>query len=217
MSITEIIYASDHGLLIGFHGCDESTRDKVLFGKEPLHQSNNDYDWLGDGMYFWQNNYDRAWNFAANPPPDSKIKKPAVLGAVFSLGNCLDLTDKKWIDLTKYSYDNLKKSTEKEGNQLPNNINPPNNKSSGDKIIRRLDCAVIKNIHRVIELNNQNRYKKRAIIPPFESVRGVFFEGDPLYQDAGFRDKTHIQICIRNPNLIKGFFLPRTEILWPSK
>ncbi len=48
--------------------------------------------------------------------------------------------------------------------------------------------------------------------PPFDSVRGVFFEGNELYEGAGFLDKTHIQICIRNPNLIRGYFIPRKEV-----
>ena len=40
-------------------------------------------------------------------------------------------------------------------------------------------------------------------------MKGVFWEGDKLYLEAGFTEKNHIQICIRNPNCIKGFFLPR--------
>jgi hypothetical protein len=42
-------------------------------------------------------------------------------------------------------------------------------------------------------------------------------EGDELYAGAGFLDKTHIQIAIRNPNMIKGFFLPRKETNWSGK
>jgi hypothetical protein len=45
--------------------------------------------------------------------------------------------------------------------------------------------------------------------PSFDSVRGVFFEGEDLYQNAGFKSKNHIQIAIRNPNCIKGYFIPR--------
>ena len=48
--------------------------------------------------------------------------------------------------------------------------------------------------------------------PAFDSIRGVFFEGDELYPGAGFKEKDHIQICIRNPNCIKGYFLPRELI-----
>ena len=38
------------------------------------------------------------------------------------------------------------------------------------------------------------------------SVKGVFVEGDPIYETAGFYEKTHIQICVRNADCIKGVF-----------
>ena len=40
-------------------------------------------------------------------------------------------------------------------------------------------------------------------------MRGVFWEGEDLYENAGFKEKNHIQICVRNSNCIKGFFIPR--------
>ncbi|UYQ91381.1 hypothetical protein MKQ68_14905 [Chitinophaga horti] len=206
MASADFIYSSDPGLTIGFHGCSQKLRDDVVTGKTFLHQSNNPWDWLGDGIYFWQNNYDRALHYANNPSPNVRIDHPSVIGAVFSLGNCLDLTDKKYIDLLKYSYETLDQTAKAEGTELPSNVNPKGLEKSNDKIIRRLDCAVIKNIHKQL---------KKLGEPPFDSVRGVFFEGDELYKGAGFLDKTHIQICIRNPNMIKGYFVPRRVVKWP--
>ena len=46
----------------------------------------------------------------------------------------------------------------------------------------------------------------------FDSTRGVFTEGGPAFDGAGLFEKSHIQICIRNPNCIQGFFMPREEI-----
>ena len=46
---------------------------------------------------------------------------------------------------------------------------------------------------------------------PFDSVRAAFFEGLPIYPGASFYEKTHIQICIINPECIKGFFLLRSK------
>ncbi|SFN41183.1 hypothetical protein SAMN05428949_2747 [Chitinophaga sp. YR627] len=204
---TNYIYSADPGLTIGFHGCSQELRDEIINGKTALRQSNNPWDWLGDGIYFWQNNYERAFHYANNPPPNLKINDPAVLGAVFSLGNCLDLTDKKYIDLLQDSFNILNKSALFEGKQLPENTNHPEPKSSNDKVLRRLDCAVIKKIHTQAQMSGQ---------PPFDSVRCVFPEGNEVYKGAGFLDKTHIQICIRNPNLIKGYFIPRKETIWPS-
>jgi len=54
-------------------------------------------------------------------------------------------------------------------------------------------------------LNDQSKNEQ------YDSVRGVFFEGEDLYPDAGFKEKNHIQICVRNRNCIKGYFLPREK------
>jgi hypothetical protein len=48
-------------------------------------------------------------------------------------------------------------------------------------------------------------------LPKYDSARALFSEGTPLYKGSGFREKTHIQIAVRNPACIKGVFLP-TEL-----
>lgn len=204
---TNYIYSADPGLVIGFHGCSKELRDDIINGKTSLRPSSNTWDWLGDGIYFWQNNYERAYHYASNPPPNVKINYPAVIGAVFNLGNCLDFTDKKYIDLLKVSFNMLNKTVQMEGSKLPENSNPKGNEQPRDKELRKLDCRVIKNIHKRVQREGDS---------PFDSVRGAFFEGKEVYEGAGFLDKTHIQICIRNPNLIKGYFIPRKETIWPS-
>jgi hypothetical protein len=40
-------------------------------------------------------------------------------------------------------------------------------------------------------------------------VRAFFVEGQELYATAGLRSLDHIQICVRNPRSIIGYFLPR--------
>lgn len=67
--------------------------------------------------------------------------------------------------------------------------------------MRHLDCAVIELHH----YWNEKHMKQQA----YDSVRGVFQEGKEAYPGAGFKEKSHIQISIRNPNCIKGFFWPR--------
>ena len=67
-------------------------------------------------------------------------------------------------------------------------------------LLRNLDCAVFNNLHNMREEND---------IPPYDSVRSPFIEGKPLYKTAGFHHKNHIQICVHNPNCIKGYFLLR--------
>jgi hypothetical protein len=41
---------------------------------------------------------------------------------------------------------------------------------------------------------------------PYTTVRALFPEGSKLYTDAGFWDKTHIQLCVREPEQIQGVF-----------
>lgn len=166
-----------------------------------LRESDHDYDWLGHGIYFWENNVERAeqWAEENSKTKSSSIKTPGVLGAYLDLGNCLDLTDSGSLQLLKIPYDTLKKSIALAGMDMPVNKDPLKVKSK-DRILRKLDCAVITTLHELT---------KNAGLPAFDSVRGVFWEGDELYPGAGFREKNHIQIAIINPNCIKGFFLPR--------
>lgn len=48
---------------------------------------------------------------------------------------------------------------------------------------------------------------------PFDTVKGVFVEGEQAYPGSGFSDKTHIQIAVRNPKMIKGVFRVDQELL----
>jgi hypothetical protein len=194
------MYPSKAGLLIGFHGCDKSIRDEIIKGKTPLIASENLYDWLGNGVYFWENNQQRALEFAKELQNlnREKIKHPAVLGAIIDMGFCLDLLDTEYLKLISESHSNLTDSFTSLGLIMPVNKTVGNSK---DLLLRNLDRAVIENLHKQRTLKN---------LSSFDSVRGVFIEGKPLYDGAGFHEKNHIQICIRNPNCIKGFFVPRT-------
>ncbi len=198
------MYSKRSGLILGFHGCDVSVRDKVICRKGILLKpSNNKYDWLGGGVYFWENNYERAFDFAEflkNNPPANKtqrIEKPGVIGAIIDLGFCLDLLDSRNLSILQQGYLTLKELNEKQGLRIPHNV--PLNENN-DLLVRNLDCAVIEFIH---------QHRKENNLPEFDSVRGVFFEGNELYPNAGFKEKNHIQIAIRNPNCIKGYFYPR--------
>ena len=205
--MTRGLYANRPNLTIGFHGCDQSVVDKVIAGKENLLASTNDYDWLGSGIYFWENNEERAleWAEILSKRPSSSIKTPAVIGAVIDLGYCFDLTDTAYLRELKKSYELAVEYCRISGEKLPEN-KPIG--GSEDLLLRKLDCYVIEMMHRVNrEVNNR----------AYDSVRGVFWEGRPLYPNAGFAEKNHIQICVCNPNCIKGYFLPRgIDVKYPN-
>lgn len=192
------MYSTKSGLIIGFHGCDKSVCDSIIRNEAKLQPSQNDYDWLGSGIYFWENNQDRAFEFAKEQAKRNPglIKEPSVIGAVLDLGYCLDLVDSKNLQIVKMGYELL--VTSRSVSELPTNTSPL--KDSKDLLVRNLDCAVFQVIHQV----NIDTAKKK-----FDSIRGVFWEGNELYPNAGFKEKNHIQICICNPNCIKGLFYPR--------
>ena len=47
-------------LVLGYHGCDREVGERILGGGGHLQPSENDYDWLGSGIYFWEDNPRRA-------------------------------------------------------------------------------------------------------------------------------------------------------------
>ncbi|MBR1505062.1 MAG: hypothetical protein IJ614_03020 [Prevotella sp.] len=201
------LYSNRPNLTIGFHGCDQSVVDKVIAGKENLLASTNDYDWLGNGIYFWENNEERAleWAVEMSRRNNSTIKRPAVIGAIIDLGYCFDLTDTAYLRELKKTYDAAYNFSQLSGIPLPKN-KPLGN--STDLLLRKLDCYVIQMTH---------KFNREANKRAYDSVRGVFWEGKPLYPNAGFAEKNHIQICVCNPNCIKGYFLPRgIDVSFPN-
>jgi len=191
------MYSKLPNLVLGFHGCDRTTFDAVIRQGQCLEPSENDYDWLGHGIYFWEGNLSRAWDYAKELKRRNRIKTEAVIGAVIDLAYCLNLLETESLQIVKMGYKILKRKCDLVGIPLPTN-SPGGSKT--DLLLRRLDCAVIETVH---------EYMKEERGRAYDSVRGVFVEGEALYDGAGFHAKNHIQICIRNPNCIKGFFAPR--------
>lgn len=193
-----LMYSTLPNTIIAFHGCDNSTLEKVLYNHRELQPSNNEYDWLGNGIYFWENNIKRAWEWAEAGCKSkySSIRVPAVIGAVIDLGLCLDLTNSFHIGQLKEEYEMMEEESFLMDTRMPKNKFT----KSGRLLLRNLDCAVIEHLHTSRKLRGER---------PYDSVRGVFLEGDDIYKNAGFKEQTHIQLCIRNPNCIKGYFAPR--------
>ena len=100
------MYSSLPSFVLGFHGCDKKIADKVLSGKDRLIPSENEYDWLGNGIYFWENSHQRALEYAKLLRQHPKrsinpVEKPYVIGAVIDLGHCLNLLDSEYIQIVK--------------------------------------------------------------------------------------------------------------------
>lgn len=191
--------------VLGYQGCDEAVAESLL-QNEPFRPSENPYDWLGHGIYFWGGNPRRALEFARelkrrNAGKPNVIEKPAVVGAVIDLGFYLDLISSSGIAAVKVAYENYMDLNAKGG------VDPPVNRLGNDLLLRELDCEVINHLHAI---------RAAGRFQPYDTVRGVFIEGSRIYKNAGFFEKTHIQICVRDAARINGVFRVRREDLDPA-
>lgn len=210
------MYQSRPNLTIGFHGCDETVRNALVINPDVVEKSQALYDWLGNGFYIWENNYQRAYEWALDRQANGKIITPSVVGVVYQLDYCLDFTDSQYNNLLPPYYDSLKEDLRIAGKTLPKNKDIKKDEHH-DLVIRELDCAVIEYFHRKIAEQISIDISKKGFseLKYYDTVRGIFTEGGPIFDGAGLQRKNHIQICIRNLNCIKGFFIPRTKAKFP--
>ena len=187
------MYSVLPSFVLGFHGCDASIAEKVFAGSVPLEPSENEYDWLGHGIYFWENSPERALEWAKER---EKIREPAVVGAIIDLRYCFNLLDAKWLNALPDAYESIRELTEAAGEPMVKNSRLD---AGGRTLLRPLDCLVINHLHK-------SRYDEG--LRPFDSVRSAFVEDEPVYEGSGIDRKNHIQIAVRNPHCIKGYFRP---------
>ncbi len=183
-----------------FHSCDKLIGLKVLNGEAELIESNNAWDWLGNGIYFWEENPLRALHYAEESAKGTQfnkkpIKTPFVIGAIIELGNCLNLVESASLAIVEEAYNELSQLMKEAGEPMP--VNNGNNKA--------LDCAVFKYIHQ----SNRDRGKSA-----YDTIRCAFQEGGEMYPGSTISKRLHIQVCVMNTAFIKGYFLPKPHDLF---
>lgn len=195
-------------IIFAYHGCTKTISEKILNGDlNDLEISTNDYDWLGPGVYFWENSYSRAFKWAKDLIERKKINdEPAVIGAIIRPGICMDLTDELWLRELKSVYTLYcvfwKSFHPKEA--LPSNRKAHN--ADNDILLRNLDCGVIRFYHSWRE--------KGANLPPLNTIRSIFQEGAPIFEGSCIREKNHIQWAVLTPEeSIVGYFRPKRNLV----
>jgi hypothetical protein len=185
-----------HRLIVGYHGCDRSVAEDVLLNGGSLKRSSNPWDWLGAGVYFWEHGPERAREFAEWKRTRGEVREPVVVGAYIHLGRCFDLTDRIAVEQLGLYYHALTAQLESNGGTLPENA--PGGPSDFDLVKRYLDCAVI----------NLAMFEEAAHGVDPDTVRGVFIEGGLAFPGARVFAKTHVQVAVRNPACVLGYFKP---------
>jgi hypothetical protein len=186
-------------LIIAYHGCDARVATRVLAGNGTLSSSENNYDWLGRGIYFWEQGPQRAYDWAVelSRRETRKVRTPAVIGAYINLGQCFDLLDTANTEMLGRMYWQFRQTLREQRVRMPKNETVPGGRGR-DKLLRYLDCAVINwSLDRLAQAHSE-----------YQTVRGVFIEGRPAYPGAQIRLKNHIQVAVRKAECIIGFFRP---------
>lgn len=194
------LYRWQPSFILGFHGTDNAVVEAVVQTPTTgLQKSQSTTEWLGHGVYFWEQDPGRALDWAAHGKTKGNVLQPSVVGAIIDLGYCLDLTTISGLQEIKQAHEILLETYASAGLPLPRNT------GGIDRLKRELDCAVIQSLH---------QYRHDRGMRPYDSVRAPFPEANLLYAESGFRAKNHIQICVRNTKqCIKGYFKPITNPL----
>jgi hypothetical protein len=179
-------------VVLAYHGCDAAVAERLLAG-EPFRRSENDYDWLGAGVYFWEYGADRALRFARDQQRRGKVAEPAVVGALVQLGDCFDLLDTEYTQDLASAFRKYRSFAARCGWMLPRNAG-----STPDKKLRRLDCSVLNYYFGKLGMHGVE----------FDTVRCSFQEGERAFPGSGIFQESHIQIAVRNSACILGVFRP---------
>ncbi len=84
------LYQRSPAFILGFHGNTKETIDAVLDGtRTHLGRSKGRFEWLGHGIYFWENDPQRGLEWAEGIHSKKKSQDTAVVGAIIDLGLCL--------------------------------------------------------------------------------------------------------------------------------
>ena len=166
----------------GYHGISREAAIAII--ESGFNSSNDDYDWLGAGVYFWQDAPILAQQWAQSNYP----QQPAVIKSRIRLNNCIDLLDVGWVPTIKEIYNRFVDNYQAANLPLPTQ-NPDRSKA------HRLDCAFFDYAVRAINLSSERKV---------ETIRAVFVEGENIYPNSAIYDLAHVQIAVRNIGSIVG-------------
>ncbi|WP_310426530.1 hypothetical protein [Chamaesiphon sp. VAR_48_metabat_135_sub] len=176
--------------VLGYHGTSRSKANSILTNGFKV--SDNDYDWLGKGVYFFQDAPIRAMQWATQQHP----QQPAVIRALIRLDNCIDLLDIKWFPPLKIVYNSFREQYRLTNRPLPQQ-NPQHSKA------HRLDCEFFNYTTEMLHRRGQD----------VEVIRAVFVEGEHIFPNSAIFDLAHVQIAVTNTDLIEECHLLEIDLL----
>jgi hypothetical protein len=165
----------------GYHGTSVDAATAIL--RDGFRMSRNEYDWLGDGVYFFQDAPERAWEWATTHHGSVS----AVICALIRLEDGMDLLDVGWNQALAGAYSAFTAQLKRVNQPLP--IQKPG--------VHRLDRSVI---NYAVGNMAEDGIKIRV-------VRAAFSEGAPVFPGSAIFNRSHVQIAVRDTALIENSWL----------
>jgi hypothetical protein len=163
----------------GCHGTSATHAAVIL--RDGFIRSDNDYDCLGDGVYFFEDGLAQAGAWATRAHPS----EPAVVEADVRLEDCMDLKDSVgWVPLLAQAHDEVLRVSREQGLPLP--------RQTGST--HRLDRVVIEVTVAILEREGTR----------IRAVRAVFAEGAPAFPGSFLSEGFHVQVAVRDTDLISN-------------
>lgn len=159
----------------GFHGTKkEYAANSVV--THHFHKSQEADDWLGHGIYFWEDDPGRAIEWATNRYGE----EAAVVEVSINLGRCLDLTLLSYTEYVRLAYEEYAKKLRNEKKDLAN--------YATDSHV--LDCSVLNYL--------------TAELFYVDTIRAPFDIGETIYPRSYLHKGSHIQLVVLNESNLIG-------------
>lgn len=166
-------------VVTGYHGTSRQSADVILRTGDFI-ASRSPYEWLGDGIYFFQDGPLVALDWARQKYGADAV----VLRSRIQLVDCIDLVDVAWWDTLTAVYDHVLERYAVAARRRP--------RQGG--LAHGIDCEAV---------NVMCQQLEQAGFTP-RSVRSGFIEGVPIRQNSAFFTRSHIQVCVRDQSVIES-------------
>jgi hypothetical protein len=173
-----------HRTVVGYHGTKKSTALKVVSGETSILRSENEFDWLGNGIYYWEYAPKQAWAWAERKRKNERWPKDeavAVVASMIRLGFCFDLLDPDNIRELKDYHRAYMRMCEKLAQEPKNNYQHK----------KYLDCSVFQLAYAALEDDGIQVDSARSVYVPTGPQRRA-------WKSSWVSEEAHIQLCVRN-------------------
>lgn len=192
-----------HKRVAGYHGTTASAA--TIIQRDGFKLSENSWDWLGKGVYFFEAAPSMAWQWAVEFAERQRKKgndsTPALLSAVLDIERCMDLLDDVWDEPMKAAADELEKDgvlAQQHGLRLRSA------KLSRAVIVSDYEMPLKAYRNNSADCQVVNAVWGKAKDAGFlaSGIRAPFVLGKQLYSNSFFFDEGHVQISVVDRNII---------------